>query len=431
MSDKLILSMATSVVIGAQWGDEGKGKIIDFLSKTADIVVRFHGGNNAGHTVINEFGKFPMHLIPSGIFTQKAKACITNGVVLDLEVLVQEIEMLTKAGIKLQGKLLISPRCHLILPYHQLLDRLYEEAKGKAKTGTTGRGIGPVYADKVSYHGITLYDLLDDKQFSNKLETQLAIKNKIIKALGEKPLDQEIIEKNFFDLKNKILPYINEPYPYIQKALNKKQSILLEGAHGVFLDNDWGTYPFVTASTILSGNANAGAGIPPQYIKQVIGVVKAYTTRVGAGPFPTELVDKTGDKLREAGSEFGTTTGRARRCGWFDAELIRFAARINGFTGIAITKLDVLDEFEEIRLCVGYKLNGKKANYFDGDALFLEKVKPEYKILKGWMKSTKGITKFEKLPTAAKNYIREIEKQTGVTVKYISTGPERQEIIIR
>ena len=423
--------MAVTLVIGSQWGDEGKGKIIDFLSTKSDIVVRFHGGNNAGHTVINKFGKFPLHLIPSGIFAPKAKAFITNGVVLDLEVLVGEIKLLTKAGITLQDRLLISPRCHLILPYHKVLDRVYEEAKGKAKTGTTGRGIGPVYADKVSYHGIRLCDLVEKKQFSEKLAVQLTIKNKILKAFGEKPLDQKEIEKAFFALRSRLIPYISEPYPYVLQALKKKKKLLLEGAHGVFLDNDWGTYPFVTASTVLPGSANAGAGIPPQAITDVVGVVKAYTTRVGAGPFPTELLDQTGDCLRKEGAEFGTTTGRPRRCGWFDSKLIRFAAEINGFTQIAITKLDVLDTFEEIKICVGYKLNGKAVQYFDGDAKFLAKVTPVYKTMKGWRQSTKEVTKFEKLPKEAKNYMKEREKQIGVPVRYISTGPQREAIIIR
>lgn len=422
--------MAITIVIGSQWGDEGKGKIIDFLSESAEYVVRFHGGNNAGHTVINSYGKFPMHLIPSGIFS-KATGLICNGTVLDLEVLVQEIDLLKKSGIKLAGKLYISPRCHIIMPYHKMLDRLYEEAKGKHKTGTTGRGIGPVYADKVSYNGIRIADLQDKKQFSLKLKIQLSVKNKIIKALGEKPLKQQEIEEKYLKLFRKIKPYIREPYPLFQKALNKKQNILFEGAHGVFLDNDWGTYPFVTASTVLTGGINGGAGIPAQKVTNVIGVVKAYTTRVGAGPFPTELFDQDGELLRKEGAEFGTTTGRPRRCGWFDAELIRFAAEINGYTGIAVTKLDVLDSFDTVKICTGYIYKGKRVNYFDGDAKFLEQARPVYKTLKGWKTSTKGITKFEKLPKSAQNYLQTLEKLVGVAVKYISTGPERNAIIIR
>jgi adenylosuccinate synthase len=420
--------MAATIIIGAQWGDEGKGKIIDYLAEKSDIVVRFHGGNNAGHTVINKFGKFPMHLVPSGIFSQRAKAVIANGTILDLEVLAAEIENLKKAGVPLKDKLYISPRCHLIMPYHKLLDRLYEEAKGKYKTGTTGRGIGPTYADKVSYNGIRLADLMDKAVFNQKLEVQLLVKNKVLQALGEKPLDQKEIEKTFLKLLVKIKPYIKETFAFVYEALDKKE-VLLEGAHGVFLDNDWGTYPFVTASTVLSGGATAGAGIPPQKITRVVGVVKAYTTRVGAGPFPTELFDKDGDMLTERGNEYGTTTGRRRRCGWFDAELISFAAKINGFTEIAITKLDVLDEFKTLKICTHYVLNGKKVKYNDGTAEWLFKVKPIYKIMPGWQKSTKGVKNYNELPKEAKAYVKELEAEIGVKVKYISTGQSRYEII--
>lgn len=421
--------MPVSLVVGAQWGDEGKGKIIDYLSSKVDYVVRFHGGNNAGHTVINNLGKFAMHLIPSGIFNSKTTAIIANGTVLDLEVLISEIETLQKANINLKNRFFISPRCHIIMPYHKLLDKAYEEAKGKKKTGTTGRGIGPVYSDKVSYNGIRLADLLDKNQFSEKLKTQLLIKNKILSALGVEPLKEDEIKKTFLKYLEKIKPFILESYPVLQKAIKNKKDILLEGAQGVFLDNDWGTYPFVTASTVLSGGITHEAGVAVKHLKSVIGVVKAYTTRVGAGPFPTELFDNDGEKLRQEGREFGTTTGRPRRCGWFDAELIRFAAEINGFTEIAITKLDVLDAFKEIKICIGYELNGKRVNYYDGDAAFLEKIKPIYKTLRGWSKPTKGIKKYEELPIDAKKYLAELEKQIGVKIKYISTGQDRNDII--
>ena len=452
--------MRASLVIGSQWGDEGKGKIADFLSGKADYVVRFNGGNNAGHTVINQYGTFPLHLIPSGIFS-KATACISNGTVLDLEVLADEIAMLEKvfdarkgAGVKLKGRLLISPRCHIIMPYHKILDNLYEEAKGKAATGTTGRGIGPVFADKVSYNGIRLYDLMDKKQFSEKLALQLMVKNKIITALsekenlfpykkhagvknkimktiGHKPLDQKEIETELYKHFAKIKPFISEPYPVLAKAAQTNKYILFEGAQAAFLDNDWGTYPFVTASSIVTGAINAGTGIPTQKLSEVIGVVKAYTTRVGAGPFPTELFDSNGDTLRNAGAEFGTTTGRPRRCGWFDAELIKFASELNGFTSIAITKLDVLDAFKEIKICTGYTFKDKPVSYYNGDAEFLNQVKPVYKTLPGWQQSTKGITQYEKLPKAAQNYIKEIEKLVGVKASLIATGPKREEIIVK
>ncbi len=446
--------MAVTLVIGSQWGDEGKGKIIDFISTSSDVTLRFHGGNNAGHTVVNEYGKFPMHLIPSGIFAPKIKAYICNGVILDLEVLISEIEILTKAGIDLKDRLFISPRCHIIMPYHKILDKLYEEAKGKAKTGTTGRGIGPTYADKVSYNGIRLFDLLDKKHFSEKLSTQLAIKNKIISALSnkenlfpfrkhssvknkiiatfaEQQFNQKEIEDIFFGFRKKLLPYIKEPYPFIQKALSQNKSILIEGAHALFLDNDWGTYPYVTASNVVPGGLNAGAGIPPKYIDDVIGVVKAYTTRVGAGPFPTELFDDTGESLRKIGAEYGTTTGRPRRCGWFDAELVRFAGQICGFTGIAITKIDVLDTFKEIKICTGYLYKGKKVSYYEVNELLLAEIQPVYKTLKGWQQSLKGIKKYADLPPLAKKYIEEVEKQTNLKVTYISTGPQRNAIIVR
>jgi adenylosuccinate synthase len=423
--------MAVTLVIGSQWGDEGKGKIIDFLAPTQDFVIRFHGGDNAGHTVVNDYGRFPMHLIPSGIFNKRTTAIISNGVVIDLEVLIIEIEMLKKAGIDLHGRLFISPRCHMIMPYHKLLDSLYEQAKGKGKTGTTGRGIGPVHADKVSYNGIRLWDFLNPKQFSEKLKIQLLIKNKMIESLGGKPLSLEKIVELFESLRPKISSYIKEPYPMIKNALSDNNEILMEGAQAVFLDNEWGTYPFVTASTIVSGGITAQAGIRPQALSNVIGVSKAYTTRVGAGPFPTELDNETGEAIRQSGNEFGTTTGRPRRCGWFDAELVRFAADLNGFSSLALTKLDVLDEFDEILLCTGYKYEGREVNYYDGDAYFLSKVKPVYKKMKGWKTSTRGTTRFEQLPKEAREYVDKIEEITGVPIKYISTGEERSAIIVR
>jgi adenylosuccinate synthase len=421
--------MALNLVIGAQWGDEGKGKIIDYFSTRSDYVIRFHGGNNAGHTVINKFGKFALHLIPSGIFNSKTKAIIGNGVVIDLQVLIEEIEMLKKNKISLKNKLFISPRCHLIMPYHKLLDSLYEKAKGKGKTGTTGRGIGPTYSDKVSYNGIRLTDLMNPKTFSEKLKTQLSLKNRILKALGAKPLSQKNIEKVFSDYREKVKSYVIEPLPIIQDAIKKKKNILLEGAQGTFLDNDWGTYPFVTGSTVITGGANAGAGIPLNRIDNITGITKAYLTRVGEGPFPTEQSNEIGEKLRKVGEEFGATTGRPRRCGWLDIELLKFACYINGFTELAITKLDVLDSFSEIKICTHYVLNGKKVNYFDGDVNFLAKIKPVYKTLKGWNNSTRGTTKYADLPSLAKKYLKEIEKLAEVKIKYISTGPKRDEII--
>jgi adenylosuccinate synthase len=422
--------MPVTVVIGAQWGDEGKGKMIDYLSQKADWAVRFNGGNNAGHTIVNNYGKFPMHLIPSGIFNKNAKAVIANGAVLDLKVLTDEIKILEKAGVSLKNRFFISPRCHLIMPYHKLLDKLFEEAKGKAKTGTTGRGIGPVYADKVSYNGIRVFDLLNKKTFSEKLELQLLLKNKIIKALGEKPLLKKDIETEYFSLFKKIKPFILETSEIIMEAVDNGDEVLFEGAQGVFLDNDWGTYPYVTASTVISSGIGQGAGMCPKRINKVIGVVKAYTTRVGEGPFPTELLDKQGEELVNVGQEFGATTGRKRRCGWFDAELVRFATRLNGFTDLAITKLDVLDNFKELKICTNYLLNGKKVKYSEIDTSSLKKVKPVYKTFKGWLKSTKDIRKFDELPRNAQIYLKEIEKLTKAKISFISIGKEREAVII-
>lgn len=420
-----------TLVLGVQWGDEGKGRIVDLLSKKADLIVRFNGGNNAGHTIVNEYGTFPLHLVPSGIFNPKSTCLITNGVVIDPEVLLSEIALIKKAKVKVTRRLLISPRAHVIMPYHKILDKLYEEAKGKGKTGTTGRGIGPVYADKVSYNGIRISDLLDARVFREKLKIQLKIKNKIIKALGGQVLNFDKVYKSYQKFAKGIKPFVKETFSMLHKGIDDKKEILFEGAQAVFLDNDWGTYPYVTASNIVSGAVTAGAGVPPKYIKRIIGVSKAYTTRVGEGPFPAEALNSFGVKLREKGHEFGTTTGRPRRCGWIDIELIRFANKLNGLTDLAITKLDVLDSFTTIKICIGYKLNGKFVHYEDGDTAFLQKVKPIYKQMKGWNKKTRGIKNFKELPKEAKIYIEEVEKLAGVKISYVSTGPERNEIIKR
>ncbi len=421
--------MAATVVIGAQWGDEGKGKVIDYLSSKADVVARFHGGNNAGHTVINSYGKFAMHLIPAGIFNKKSISVIGAGVVIDLEVLVSEIEMLEKAGINLKNRLFISPRCSVILPYHKIIEKIYEDGKGKSKTWTTGRGIGPSYADKVSYNAIRLFDFQDKKILKEKLQTQISIKNRILKEFGQPLLKTGVVEKSQMNYFKKIASYIKEPFSIVNSALDLKKEILLEGAHGVFLDNDWGTYPYVTASSVLSGNAVSGVGIPPQKITKVVGIVKAYTTRVGFGPFPTELSEQEADGLRQLGNEFGATTGRPRRCGWFDAELIRFAAKINGFTDLAITKMDILDSYKEIKICTHYMLNGLQVRYEDISTEMLYKAKPMYKTLNGWKTNTNGIRNYKDLPRAAKNYLKEIEKLVGVKISFISTGPETENII--
>ncbi len=421
--------MAVDIIIGAQWGDEGKGKIIDYLSQKADLVVRFHGGNNAGHTIINSYGKFALHLIPSGIFNKKAKSVIANGVVIDPQVLVEEIKNIKNAGMPLSGRLFISPRAHLIMPYHKMLDSLYEQARGKNKIGTTGRGIGPVYADKVSHHGIRVGDLADKRKFRQKLTEELLVKNKIIKALGGKPIDAKTVFNEYQFLYRKIAPFVQETYSLINKAVLAKKSVLMEGAQGMFLDNDFGTYPFVTASNMVSGNITAGAGIAPQKITKIFGVTKAYTTRVGSGPFPTEQENKIGERLREIGAEFGATTGRKRRCGWLDLVILKFACGLNGFTDLVITKLDILDSFEEIKVATSYLLNGKKVSYEDLSTEDLSKVKPIYKTYKGWMGKTAGETKFNKLPKEAQTYLRDIERFLGVKISLVSTGSARDEVI--
>ena len=422
--------MAATIVIGSQWGDEGKGKIIDFLAAKSDYIVRFHGGNNAGHTVNNNKGEFVFHLIPSGVFNPNSTNIISNGVVIDLEVLVNEIEALEDIGIVIKGRLLISPRAHLIMPYHKILDEIYEREKGQEKSGTTKRGIGPAYADKVSYNGIRIGDLLDDEIFSRRLKTQLALKNKILSAFGEENLIQEDIEKEFLSFKRKISSFVKETSGIINSAIDDGKQVLFEGAQGMFLDNDWGTYPYVTGSSVLANSVTAGAGVSAQKVESIIGVAKAYTTRVGEGPFPTELNNKIGDTLRKLGNEFGATTGRKRRCGWLDLELLRFAAKINGFSSFAITKLDVLDSFQEIKISTNYLYKDKKINYEDLGLNDINKVKPVYQTLRGWSSPTKGITRYSQLPIEAKKYLQFIEEELQIPITLVSTGSKRNETIV-
>jgi len=417
------------LIVGGQWGDEGKGKIVDLLSQKADVSVRFHGGNNAGHTIVNHLGRFPLHLISAGIFNPRCQVFITNGVIIDLEVLNQEIIFLRKVLPNFKKRVYLSPRCHVIMPYHKLLDKLYEEAKGEAKTGTTGRGIGPTYADKVSYNGIRLFDFFDKNQLKERLAVILALKNKIIVGLGGTPLKLDDVYEEELEKFKKIAPYVKETFSPLMKLVKANKKIIYEGAQGTFLDNDWGTYPYVTGSNIVSGNINAGSGVPAQYIKRVTAVSKAYTTRVGSGPFPTELFDDNGQKIRKIGVEFGTTTGRPRRCGWLDLELLRFSAQVNGLTDLVITKLDVLDGLKTIKLCLGYILNGKKVSYVDCDSHLLKKVKPIYKTIPGWQQPTRDIKKFKDLPKQAKDYLKEIEKNIKIPISIISVGPERNQTI--
>lgn len=421
--------MAVTAVIGSQWGDEGKGKVVDYLSEQADYVARFNGGNNAGHTVINRFGTFKIHLVPSGIFAQNTVGLIGGGVVIDPSVLLEEIDMLNKAGVGVEGRLWISPRSHLIMPYHKILDGLYEEAKGAGATGTTRRGIGPVFADKVSYNGIRWSDFANE-MFESRLKVQIELKNKIIGALGGEPLSYEEVRDMYGEYYARLRPYIRELFGIVQDGLKTNKNFLLEQAMGTFLDTDWGTYPFVTASTTIPSAASAGLGIPPRHITNVIGVTKAYTTRVGAGPLPTEIHDVESEAYGKF-AETAATTGRTRRVGWLDLEIVRTAVQLSGVTELCLTKLDVLSGLDEIQVCMGYKLNGQSIRYADVDAYGLEDVEIEYKTVKGWQEDISQARSVEDLPVNAQNYVKMIESATEIPIKWIGVGPEREATIRR
>ena len=421
--------MPVTAVIGSQWGDEGKGKVVDYLAAKADYVARFNGGNNAGHTVINEFGTFKIHLVPSGIFARNTVGLIGGGVVIDPAVLIDEIETLNKAGVGVDGRLWISPRSHLILPYHKILDGLYEEAKGAGATGTTRRGIGPVFADKVSYNGIRWSDL-ESQAFESRLKVQIELKNKIIQALGGMALNYEEVRDTYRDYHQRLKPYIRELFTLVQDGLQAEKSFLLEQAMGTFLDTDWGTYPFVTASTTIPSAASAGLGIPPRYITHVIGVTKAYTTRVGAGPLPTEIHDTTSEVYKKFG-ETAATTGRTRRVGWLDLELVRTAVQLSGVTELCLTKLDVLSGLDELMVCTRYELSSNPIRYTDVDAYGLETVETVYQTVPGWQEEIGQARVFEDLPANAQSYIRLIEEAAGIPVKWIGVGPERDATIRR
>jgi len=421
--------MSVTAVIGSQWGDEGKGKVVDYLSEQADYVARFNGGNNAGHTVINKFGTFKIHLVPSGIFAQNTVGLIGGGVVIDPAVLLEEIDILNKAGVGVEGRLWISPRSHLIMPYHKILDGLYEEAKGAGATGTTRRGIGPVFADKVSYNGIRWSDFASE-MFEARLKVQLELKNKIIVALGGESLRYEEVRDQYGEYYARLRPYIRELFGMVQEGLRTNKNFLLEQAMGTFLDTDWGTYPFVTASTTIPSAASAGLGIPPRYITNVVGVTKAYTTRVGAGPLPTEIQDVDSDVYKRF-AETAATTGRTRRVGWLDLEIVRTAIQLSGVTELCLTKLDILSGLDEIQVCTGYKLNGQSVRYADVDAYGLDEVEIEYKTVKGWQEDISQARSFEELPASAQSYVKMIEEAAEVPVRWIGVGPERGATIRR
>jgi adenylosuccinate synthase len=421
-----------AVVVGAQWGDEGKGKIVDLLSENFKIVARYQGGANAGHTVIIQDKKYILHLIPSGILHPHVECVIGNGVVIDPVALMEEIRLLESEGIKVQGRLWISQKAHLIMPYHKLLDTASEEKEGANRIGTTGRGIGPAYVDKANRKGIRIVDLLDRETFEQKLRRNVKEKNELLNKIYQKiSLNVEEIIKEYLHFDQIIDPYIKDVSVYLNNAIDLGKSVLLEGAQGTLLDVDHGTYPFVTSSNPVSGGACIGVGIGPGKITEVLGVMKAYTTRVGAGPFPTELLDREGEFLRREGQEFGATTGRPRRCGWFDAVVARYAIRINGINSLAITKLDVLDKLESIKVCTGYRYNGKVLTEFPTEARILQNCEAVYESLPGWQQSTGEIKNWNNLPPIARQYLEYLETVTKVPVKIISVGSKRSQTIFR
>ena len=423
--------MPVIAVIGAQWGDEGKGKVVDLVAEKADIVVRFSGGDNAGHTVINKFGKFALHLIPSGIFSPGAISIIGNGTVINPKVLFQEINTLAERGIDASpSRLFISDRAHLIMPYHLMLDELEEKSLGSKAIGTTHKGIGPVFSDKIARRGIRVGDLADKKVFKEQLRVILEQKNLILTRIyGASPLSLEQVYLEYVDYGERLAPYVHETTVILDEALSAGKLVLLEGAQGTLLDPDFGTYPYATSSSPIAGGASIGSGIGPTKMTGVLGVFKAYCTRVGGGPFPTELKDEIGNQIRERAHEFGTTTGRPRRCGWFDGVAARFSRRVNGFTGMVITRFDILDIMPTLKVCTGYKLNGKVINYFPANINVLAKCEPVYEEVPGWLTSTENVREYKDLPAAAKNYVKRIEELAGCPANLICVGPAREQTI--
>ena len=423
--------MKNVVVVGSQWGDEGKGKIVDWLSSQADVVVRFQGGHNAGHTLVINGVTYKLSLLPSGIVRKNKISIIGNGVVVDPWALLDEIKELKSKGIDINDKnLIISEAVTLILPFHRELDEIRENQAGKEKIGTTRKGIGPAYEDKVGRRSIRLMDLLSDKDLDNKLETALLHHNSIRKGLGKEIYKKDEIKSKLLKIVPEIIVYAAPVWKKIDEFKQQGKKILFEGAQGILLDVDHGTYPFVTSSNTVASTAATGSGCGPDTIKYVLGITKAYTTRVGEGPFPTELKNNIGELLGKRGKEFGTVTSRKRRCGWFDGVLVRQTIKISGINGIALTKLDVLDEFDEIKMCIHYELNGKKINYLPTSSKDQFKVKPIYKTFPGWKTSTQGVRKINELPEKARNYIIAVEDFIGAKISSISTSPEREDTIL-
>jgi adenylosuccinate synthase len=422
--------MSTVIVVGAQWGDEGKGKLVDVLTEKADIVARYQGGHNAGHTVVIKNEKYVLHLIPSGILHRKTVCIIGNGVVVEPTALLEEIKGLQKRGIKVEKNLLISKNAHLIMPYHMALDQAGETMRGKKCIGTTGRGIGPTYVDKMARTGIRVGDLLSPDMFMEKISANLKQVNFLLKHLyRSRGFSARKIRDEYLGYAKVLKKHIADTDVIINDAAAAGKNLLLEGAQGTLLDIDHGTYPYVTSSSAIAGGACTGLGIGPTKISKVLGVVKAYTTRVGSGPFPTELFDAVGEKIREKGSEFGATTGRPRRCGWLDTVILKHAVMVNGLTGIAITKLDILDGLETIKICTAYKYKGKLYQHFLKELDAFEACTPVYEEMKGWKESTLGVKEFGKLPKEARAYIRRIQELIGVKADIISTGQKRDELI--
>jgi adenylosuccinate synthase len=423
--------MPNRLIVGSQWGDEGKAKIVDFFTLHADIIVRFQGGANAGHTVKVDDKEFIFHLIPSGIVQENKVCVIGNGVVLDPKQAILEIEGLVKRGISVDNRILIAENAHVVLPWHIANDKLKEAKAGKSAIGTTGRGIGPCYSDKVNRQGVRVCDLLDIKDLKPRIEAIADFRNEEFKKMFDaEPIDPETVIKEYLEYGEQLKPYICDTASYLYDNLKAKKQIIFEGAQGTILDVDHGTYPFVTSSNTVAGYASCGSGVGPTAINQVVGVVKAYTTRVGNGPFPTELSNETGAELRRIGGEFGTTTGRPRRCGWFDAPVVRKAVRVNGLTHLAITKLDVLDTFKEIKICVNYKLDGKELQNFPNRPAQVELCEPVYETVPGWECSTSKCRSWNDLPPNAQKYLTKISELADVKIGIVSVGAKRDESIV-
>jgi adenylosuccinate synthase len=420
--------MPNIIILGAQWGDEGKGKVIDIYAPKVDFIVRYQGGNNAGHTVVIGKDSFVLHLVPSGILHPTKKCVIGNGVVIDPRALLDEISMLESKGIRVGGRLFISDQAHVIFPYHRKLDELREEKKKKAKIGTTKRGIGPCYADKAARSGIRIIDLLDGETLRDKLKSNLEEKNEIlVKIYGAKPFEFDRMSKEYSAYADSIRKYVTDTSLLLNEAIDKKKSVMFEGAQGTLLDIDHGTYPFVTSSNATAGGASTGTGVGPTKIDKVIGVVKAYTTRVGEGPFPTEFSKDLMERIRQKGREFGATTGRPRRCGWFDNVVVKHSVVVNGIDEIVVTKLDVLDDLERIKICTAYKYKGRLYRQLPADIKVLENCESVYEELPGWLADTTAVTSYAALPKNAKNYLERIQELLKTKIVLVSVGSERKQ----